>query len=50
MKVKSVKVKEFFQDIPDIDVDFEPQVRDKVKEYIVNKYKHALPLYREGKC
>lgn len=41
MKVKSVKVKEFFQDIPDIDVDFEPQVRDKVKEYIVNKYKAA---------
>ncbi len=41
MKVESVKVKEFFLDVPDVDCDFEPQVRDKVKEYIVNKYKSA---------
>lgn len=41
MKVESVKVKEFFLDVPDVDCDFEPQVRDKVKEYIVNKYKAA---------
>lgn len=39
MKVKSIKLKEFFLDVPDIDVDWEPQARDKVKEYIVNKYR-----------
>ena len=41
MKVVDIKVTKFYQDTPDIDVDFEPQVRDKVKEYIVNKYKAA---------
>lgn len=25
-------------DIPDIDVDFDPSIRDKVKEYIINKW------------
>ena len=38
MKVKSLKIKEFYSDVPDIDVDFEPQARDKVKEYISKKY------------
>ena len=41
MKISALKVKEFYTDLPDIDCDFEPQVRDKVKEYIVNKYKAA---------
>ena len=41
MKVVDIKVTKFYQDTPDIDCDFEPQVRDKVKEYIVNKYKAA---------
>ena len=38
MKVVDIKVTKFYQDTPDIDVDFEPQVRDKVKEYIKEKY------------
>lgn len=38
MKVVNIKVTKFYQDTPDIDVDFEPQVRDKVKEYIKEKY------------
>lgn len=38
MKIKSLKIKEFYQDIPDVDVDFPPEARDKVKEYISKKY------------
>ena len=38
MKVKSIKIKEFFLDVPDVDCDFPPEARDKVKEYIANKY------------
>jgi len=41
MKVRSVKVKKFYQDTPDIDVDFEPVARDAVKDYIVRKYGSA---------
>ena len=38
MKVKSVKIKEFYSDLPDVDIDFEPQSRELVKDYIVRKY------------
>ena len=38
MKVSSVRVKEFYTDLPDVDIDWEPFARDKVKEYIANKY------------
>ena len=38
MKVKNVKIKKFFVDVPDVDVDFETEGRDRVKEYIRTKY------------
>lgn len=38
MKVKKVKTRKFYLDVPDVDVDFETYGRDKVKEYIRNKY------------
>jgi DNA polymerase-3 subunit alpha len=38
MKVKSLKVRKFFTDMPDIDTDFATFGRDKVKEYISKKY------------
>lgn len=38
MKVKSLKVRKFYTDMPDIDTDFETFGRDKVKEYISQKY------------
>lgn len=38
MKVKAVKVKKTYKDMPDIDCDFETNGRDRVKEYIRNKY------------
>ena len=38
MKVVSVKVKEFYTDLPDVDIDWEPDAREKVKEYIKEKY------------
>lgn len=38
MKVKLLKVKKFYTDIPDIDTDFETTGRDKVKEYISQRY------------
>jgi DNA polymerase-3 subunit alpha len=38
MRVKEIKVKKFYVDIPDVDLDFEPEGRDKVKNYIKNKY------------
>ena len=38
MKVSSVKVKEFYTDLPDVDIDWEPFARDKVKDYIKEKY------------
>ena len=38
MKVKKVEVKKTYKDMPDIDVDFATVGRDKVKEYIRNKY------------
>ena len=41
MKVKSFSVKEFYADLPDIDVDFPPESRDRVKEYIKEKYGSA---------
>lgn len=41
MKIKSLKVKEFYTDLPDIDVDFPPESRDRVKEYIKEKYGSA---------
>lgn len=41
MKVTNVKVKEFYKDTPDIDVDFSPEARDKIKDYIVRKYGKA---------
>lgn len=41
MKVKNVKIREFYKDLPDVDCDFEPDAREKVKEYIVNKYGSA---------
>ena len=41
MKVKEVKVTKFYKDLPDIDTDFETDARDKVKEYLVEKYGYA---------
>lgn len=41
MKVESVKVKEFYTDLPDVDIDWEPDAREKVKDYIVQKYGKA---------
>lgn len=41
MKIKSLKVKEFYTDLPDIDCDFPPESRDRVKEYIKEKYGSA---------
>lgn len=41
MKVKNVRVTSFYKDLPDVDLDFEPFGRDKVKEYIKNKYGYA---------
>lgn len=38
VKVKSVKVRKFFSDLPDVDLDFETSGRDKVKNYIKEKY------------
>lgn len=38
MKVVDIKVTKFYQDTPDIDVDFPPESRDRVKEYIKEKY------------
>lgn len=38
MKVKSVRVKKTYKDMPDIDCDFETDGRDRVKEYIRNRY------------
>jgi DNA polymerase-3 subunit alpha len=38
MKVKSVKISEFFTDLPDVDIDYETFGRDLVKEYIKDKY------------
>lgn len=38
MKVKSVKIKKTYKDMPDIDCDFETSGRDRVKEYIRNRY------------
>ena len=38
MKVKKVEVKKTYKDMPDIDVDFATVGRDRVKEYIRNKY------------
>lgn len=38
MKVKKVRIRKFYLDVPDVDVDFETTGRDKVKEYIKNKY------------
>lgn len=38
MRVKSLKVRKFYTDMPDIDTDFETFGRDKVKEYISQKY------------
>lgn len=38
MRVKSLKVRKFFTDAPDVDCDFETTGRDKVKEYISQKY------------
>lgn len=38
MKVKDVKIKKFFVDVPDVDVDFATDGRDRVKEYIRTKY------------
>ena len=38
MKVKLLKVRKFFTDAPDVDCDFETTGRDKVKEYISQKY------------
>lgn len=37
-KPKDVKVKKFYLDEPDVDIDFEPEGRDKVKDYIKHKY------------
>lgn len=42
MKVTNVKVKKFYKDTPDIDVDFSPEARDKIKDYIVRKYGKAF--------
>ena len=41
MKVKEVKVTKFYKDLPDIDTDFETDARDKVKNYLVEKYGYA---------
>lgn len=38
MKVSKVKTRKFYLDVPDVDVDFETEGRDRVKEYIRNKY------------
>lgn len=38
MKVKAVRVKKTYKDMPDIDCDFETDGRDRVKEYIRNRY------------
>lgn len=38
MKVKKVEIKKTYKDMPDIDVDFATVGRDRVKEYIRNKY------------
>ena len=38
MKVKSCKIKEFYTDLPDVDIDWEPEARDEVKKYIQEKY------------
>lgn len=38
MRVKSLKVRKFYTDMPDIDTDFETFGREKVKEYISQKY------------
>ena len=38
MKVSKLQIKEFYTDLPDVDIDWEPHARDRVKEYIVNKY------------
>lgn len=41
MKVNNVRVTKFYKDLPDVDLDFEPFGRDKVKEYIKQKYGFA---------
>lgn len=38
MKVKAVRIKKTYKDMPDIDCDFETDGRDRVKEYIRNRY------------
>lgn len=38
MRVKSLKIKEFYTDMPDIDQDYPTYGRDLVKEYIKDKY------------
>ena len=38
MKVEDVSISQFFTDLPDVDCDFETDARDKVKEYLVEKY------------
>lgn len=38
MKVRDLKVTKFYKDLPDIDTDFETTARDKVKQYLVDKY------------
>lgn len=38
MKVKSFNISKFYQDLPDVDCDFATWGRDKVKEYIKEKY------------
>lgn len=41
MKVKELRTIKFYKDLPDIDTDFETDARDKVKEYLVEKYGYA---------
>ncbi|MBO6262233.1 MAG: hypothetical protein J6N95_06485, partial [Bacilli bacterium] len=38
MKIKSLVIKDKAVDLPDVDVDFETTARDKVKQYLVDKY------------
>ena len=38
MKVKSVRLEKFYTDMPDVDIDFQTLGRDRVKEYIRQKY------------
>ena len=38
MRVKSVRLEKFYTDMPDVDIDFQTLGRDRVKEYIRQKY------------